>query len=299
MIIKDLEHCFGPAASRYLPALQSVLHRTKDVTYVFEDTEVFEERKETAKMTKDLSELNAIYWREMLYRAHLAACTSIRRNLKWIDATVLAKSVENALSFAASARSLMESVGDTIEVVATLPKNIATSHRLIENCIARREKERAVVSGDMEDALIAFSHARRVKKGETAPASHKAKQSAEYIRVLSDDAGLPDAVALYRELCELVHPASRSVLYQFESHLGKTREIRSRFSSSSDKNHIASILNEYRDTFDNLFHLAFEPALITLVILHRFNIFPKLSELRNFPYMLEKLNRESRALLRS
>jgi hypothetical protein len=54
----------------------------------------------------------------------------------------------------------------------------------------------------------------------------------------------------------------------------------------------------YRDALSGLMNLAFDPGLITLRVLHRFNLFSKVPELRNFQFALQKLADESAAMLR-
>ena len=71
-----------------------------------------------------------------------------------------------------------------------------------------------MISKELEDTLIHFTHARKLSKGEDAPSTHRARQPWEYIKRIEEmnNNGVKE---LYSELCELVHPAADSVLMWF------------------------------------------------------------------------------------
>jgi hypothetical protein len=97
---------------------------------------------------------------------------------------------------------------------------------------------------------------------------------------------------------DVMHPAAGSVVYQLKMELGPNGEATYRPDLTSDKLHIDGIISEYREAISGLVHLAFDPGLITLRVLHRFNLFPKIPELRNFAFVLQTLADESAAMLR-
>ena len=246
-----------------------------------------------------LARMNQVYWTEMLQRAHLAACTSLRRNLGWISAVALCHSHENYLGFAASLRGLIESVGDSTDVLTKIPKNIARENKTIKCCIDGRENSMAVASRELEDELISYSHARRTKKHEDVPDSHVAKQTQYYVKLLSDDADLPKLELLYKELCEVMHPAATSVLYQFSAELGPDGEAIYSVNTQADHLYVEKTLREFRNIIIRLVYLAFDPGLITLKVLHRFKIFCQIPELRRFDFALHQLAKGSLDLMKN
>src|SRR5262249_26255920 len=121
--------CFGSELNRYVPVVRSVLDRTASQVYSFMPIEKF------LAIGPYPAEVNRIYWTEMLGRVHLASCTSLRRNLGWIEAVAICYEANNYLGFTASLRALIESIGDSAEVLAKMPKNVAKHHSMIIRCI--------------------------------------------------------------------------------------------------------------------------------------------------------------------
>jgi hypothetical protein len=150
----------------------------------------------------------------------------------------------------------------------------------------------------MEDELIGYSHARHVRKGEHVPKSHVARPTIYYINLLEQEAGLSGLAELYRELCEVMHPGASSVLYQFLSELSACGHATYKSRPMADAFNIQRITAEWKDNIRALLHLGFDPALITLKVLHKFGLFPKLPELRKFDFTLQKLADDSMGLLK-
>ena len=82
---------------------------------------------------ENYAKTNQIYWKEMLDRAHLASCSSLRRNLGWMNAVATCAAHNSFLGFAAALRGLIESTGDSAEVLVKMPKNISKDYRLISD----------------------------------------------------------------------------------------------------------------------------------------------------------------------
>ncbi|MBY3214310.1 hypothetical protein HFO21_07975 [Rhizobium laguerreae] len=129
-------------------------------------------------------------------------------------------------------------------------------------------------SAELEDLLIHFSHARRIAKGEIAPDSHRAKSSAAYVDFVTR-MNVGDVRSLYANLCETVHPASASVALFFTS---ADDTLTVDFKSEVDfleKNAKAS-----RQALGGCLMAAFNPALLTLRVLHSFDHFTKITPLK-------------------
>jgi hypothetical protein len=293
---RDFSACFGNEIDRYVVVVHAALKRTESQVYSFMPIKEFENR---VHAEDGMAQMNRIYWTELLQRAHLASCTSLRRNLGWMDAIEICYSSGNYLGFAASLRGLIESVGDSADVLAKIPENIAREHKIIKRCVEGRENTQGVASRELEDELISYSHGRRVHKGEEAPASHIAKSTQYYVKLLSESAKLPRLEQLYRELCEVMHPAATSVLYQFRSALGSKGEATYQSEPRADQLYIQHTVKDYGPTITPLVYVAFDPALITLKTLHYFKIFSAIPELRRFQFALHKLADDSARLLRT
>ncbi|CAL2106057.1 hypothetical protein T190115A13A_10213 [Tenacibaculum sp. 190524A02b] len=93
----------------------------KNYTYDIIDNSHFEN-----ETSKNVSDIQRIYWEEILQRAHWASITSIVRNQKWLKAIELSIKNKNFLSFTSTLRSLIESSGDNLlsldNVALTLAK---------------------------------------------------------------------------------------------------------------------------------------------------------------------------------
>ena len=66
----------------------------------------------------------------------------------------------NFLGWAASVRGLLESAGDTVDGLLSIPLSLAQRHGTIRRCLAGEEKERMVVYSELEAKLDHFVHAR-------------------------------------------------------------------------------------------------------------------------------------------
>jgi hypothetical protein len=192
---ENLSRCFGKDIERYIPLVELILQQNKDVEYSFMPLEFFDR---FARKHENVVQTNQIYWKEMLDRIHLASCTSLRRNMGWMDAVAICEVSNSFLGFTATLRALIESTGDSAEVLATMPKNVAKDYRLIRRCIDGRQEDMFVASGEMEDELIGYSHGRHLRKGEVAPKSHVAKQAQYYVNWLENTGGL---LLLYIACC--------------------------------------------------------------------------------------------------
>ena len=198
---------FGELSKKYLPIIMIIKKKLQTQEYEFMAIDDFQK---ILLQPDKLDEGNRIYWTEMLHRAHLAAVSSIVRNLAWMEGAATAAQHSNYLMFASALRSLIESIGDSTEVLVPIAKNIARDHRLITSCLNGSQKQ-IVLAENMENTLIHYSHARKISKQENAPESHNAKRPFKYVGILKNEAEVPDVGEMYAELCEAVHPAARSV----------------------------------------------------------------------------------------
>src|SRR4029079_11202491 len=120
-----------------------------------------------------------------------------------IDGILAGRRSSNLLAFAAAFRGLLGSAGDSQDssglVIPTLAAHIADI-----DASARGLASTFFAAPELENALIHFMYARRLKHGESAPLSHKTKNNADYLSLLQRGFG-PDAAICYGDLCKLAH----------------------------------------------------------------------------------------------
>lgn len=269
----SLEAQFGPGTRFYVPLIRQIIPRVFRVEYEFEDTQAFEEKARNGVYRPE--EMNRIVWQEILLRAHLTVSASLYRTCRLLDATAREYRASNLPGWASCTRALLEAVGDSSDAMRAIPGTLAAHHLFIRGCLSGRERE---LSGSMEleERLIHFSHARKLKRGEKerTPPSHEAKSASEYIRQI----GLPEALTLYGDLCEYSHPAASSVEYLF-SGVGEGSSFR--VNPSRDEHKIQSLIRAYRAVFQDVLMIGFNPILLSLRVFHAFKFFPNIPELRD------------------
>jgi hypothetical protein len=162
----------------------------------------------------DLRERNRVYWFEILERAHCAAISALLRLERWLGAMSVTAASDNFLAFAASFRGLLESAADTRYALGDIPKALASTFGSVWRAV-RSELTTLILSPDLEDDLIHFSHGRKLRKSEQAPESHAAKTMTIYLEALEGGASGP-VHTCYAELCNVTHPAADSILYLLE-----------------------------------------------------------------------------------
>ena len=195
----------------------------------------------------------------MLYRSHIAVLSSLLRSCRLVDATAREYEASNLPGWASCARALIESVGDSIDVLQYIPLTVSENFHTIRSCIRGKEIHDCHTAKCLEDKLIHFAYARKLTGDERDkfPRSHRAEQTYTYRDELKKFQ-IGDIDTLYGELCELSHPAAASVQYMFSQ-----SELNCHFSISdkNDMRHLDDILTRYRSSFDGLTVVAFNSIL--------------------------------------
>ncbi len=213
------------------------------------------------------SEAMRVYWTEMLFRMHLAAATSVLRSQRWVEGTLMAFEADNHLAFGASLRGLVESAADTNDALLRVPKTLAHDFRVVYEAVHGKATAGFVANPDLEDALIHFSHGRRLKKGSADPESHKAKTTREYLsRVDSADGAISDC---YSELCEITHPASRSVQIFLRPYDPEEDLV---LDPKWDRGYTLGLCVRHDDALKRILYLAFNAPIICLRLLNMFDV---------------------------
>ncbi|CDF83111.1 hypothetical protein PKB_1753 [Pseudomonas knackmussii B13] len=196
-----IEQTLTKAGIALPPIIKSLIESSIDRNYVFACEDEFNKLPP--------SEIQKTYWKEIIYRAHWAATSSLIRTKKWLDACNSAIEGENYIAFCSSMRGLLESTTDAYSALGSVPLTLAEVSAHIAKALQGNELKSVVISEELEDALIHFIFARKLSKNEKAPKSHNAKTASSMIDEL-DSANLPFK-NFYSDLCQIVHPAAQSI----------------------------------------------------------------------------------------
>lgn len=219
-------------------------------------------------MKKQFARTNAIYTQEILFRSHIAAITTIIRNEKWIDGIVLGIDNSNYYVFSSSLRGLTEAAADSVYTLQLVPLTIAQNYYMMQEALHEKIDNVIVCSEELESALIHFTHAMKQSKKANVPYYHKAKTSKEYLSELNID-GSGDVNNLYDELCQVTHPAERTVA--MFTHLIEGTEDKYTIRTNLDLLLIKELINKHSRAFSVIFEMSFNSALLTLRVLNMFN----------------------------
>lgn len=256
MVRDTVEVVYGDTGKSFIPSLNSLAALLTGYKY-----EIISE--EELLRVSDPAEVMKIYCSEIMYRAHWAAATSILRTHRWTHGVLLTASAGNYLSFAASFRGLLESAGDIAEALTHVPLTLAEHYTAIRGVIESSIKV-TLDLGQLEEKLIHFTHARKIKGPHTFPKYHKAETNTYYIEQLQR-VGETLMIDCYSELCQLAHPAAPSVLC-FVTHDGENTTT---LNNKLDYHLIEDFCQRHRGVVDRIFPLSMTPAVCIMKILNR------------------------------
>lgn len=262
---KALTATVGSDGLRLVQVLDHVVSRLRRHRYGFMPLTQFDKLNRRQQY-----EGRRLYVTEILYRAHFSAATALVRSQRWVYGIAAAKGALNLLSFAASFRGLIESSADALDALRPATLGIAKGWSHIRAALDSTRNRTFVEFGAIEDALIAFMYARRLtpKERSSAPASHAAKSSADYLALLERDS-VPRIRDCYALLCQLTHPAADSVLSYARFHSsGDLLELW----PSADEQRIEEFCAEFSPTGADVIMLGLNPGLVMLKLLNVFHI---------------------------
>lgn len=274
--ISKMCYIFGQSSEVYGLIFKDIYLEIIGERYTFEDQRVFELKCRNP----DTGMLHArrTYWTEMLYRAHMASVASLLRTVGWIEVAIREHDAGSLYGCASAFRSLIESAGDIGISLGAVPYTLATIKHQVKAEIAGRSQEPMLTSRELEDALIHFTHARKVQKGEEAPESHRALQSYKYVGYV-DRMQIPGVNEFYAQLCEIVHPAEGSVSVSFISEGGAWLA-----DLDNEGRVLKMMLDQRRTTLAGVLVASFNAPLLTLRTLQSFGLFKKLPSLRKYRF---------------
>jgi hypothetical protein len=267
---------FGPFAVSAWKLLPSIEAETRKQAYTFMDIAAY-----NALIRQRPERAQAIYWREMIMRVHLACCASLLRHGSWLNALLVAIEGNSLFGMYAACRGFLESSADAVYSLGPVPKTLAPNLTFIRARIKEKPTDTVLVSKELEDLLIHFSHGRKLQRDEIADPVHAAKQIREYLNSLKQ-IGLTNVHAYYGDLCSFSHPSAQSVAIWFDKAKEGDEIIWSR-TGAEQRDRIDKFLMDWRETNEGVFNAAFVPVFMSLRLLHKLDMLPKIPSLKSFP----------------
>lgn len=238
-------------------------------SYEIHDSNFFETNAEIKP-----SDLQQIYWSEILQRAHCAGLTSLIRNFKWTASVCQAIDDNNLLSFTSNLRCLIESCGDSIMSLTSLPKALSDNNATIKAAI-KGEGDTLVMSEEFEGILNRLTDARMIAQADGGsdgklPKAKHAKPASEYLQKLdniTDDGPISE---LYTVLCQFADPSAHSIHYLFDIDENEGK-YDFNYAKDPDKEYIERVLNNYMAEIIQSLQYGFNSSLLTLKTLNQFD----------------------------
>ncbi|AXX98062.1 hypothetical protein [Profundibacter amoris] len=252
--MRSNESIFGSDIAKVVEILFQLVEdlKKKTITYNFMSEDDFSRLP--------VNEMGVAYWKETLDRAHFASCSSIMRTVTWVNAINAAYESENHLSFISSLRALVEFTGDAVHSLGSVSLTLAESNSAIRKMLDGNVNP-FFTSKELEDSLIHYTHARKLKKSDNTPETHIAKQTYHYVNELKPNN--PKIYEMYKILCGFAHPAAESNAV----YMNQLAENDWALVVEPGKSVISTFISDWQKEFANLPILATNHALCTLKIL--------------------------------
>jgi hypothetical protein len=227
---------------------------------------------QTIADSEGLSEVNKIYWREILYRVYWASALNIMRHQKWQAACVRAfEAPPNFLAFAASLRGLLEGAQDAWYSLGSVLGTLARDRGYIQSALTGNLRDKGFVARELEDRLIHFIYGRKLfvkTEREMSPASHMALEPKDYRSAI----GLPADERemwkqLYDELCGICHPTAFSLVAYWKDDDGVVE-----IGQCDDSPQILALCKKYEDTISSALSLSVTTSMVNLKALSWFSL---------------------------
>src|SRR4051794_18889426 len=120
---------FGQGTLAYGALINEIYPYLVKDRYFFEDNDIYRSKMKDKITGRKYG--GEIYWKEILYRAHMAAVVAILRNTRWVSAVTSEFAQGNLFGWAAACRSLIEAAGDTMDGFQPVAITLAEQHRMI------------------------------------------------------------------------------------------------------------------------------------------------------------------------
>jgi hypothetical protein len=235
--LRALEQVFGPEVGSHVALLERVVPSLEGTKYQF-----MPETEFVPLLTSDIPAGMRVYWRELLFRAHWGAASSLLRALRWLSGIEDGVNRHNLIVLTACMRGFLESSADTSDGLNGVHDGLADAYDVIADALAGRIK--VIATHDAEEKLLHFTFASRGSEREGAV--YQAKSVPKYLdKLRAEEPALGD---LYGLLCDIVHPGARSVLSFAASADGDHLELSSAAEASEMAQYVALIPGATRTT---------------------------------------------------
>jgi hypothetical protein len=247
-----IEVAFGREASELVALVGEFCRRLEPGVYSFMPEDEYNALCQSADSDRVRQEIMPIYVREILYRSHIAAITSVCKTWRWMKGMLAGAREANLFVYAASFRGLIECVADAHDALGVVVNTIAVRHIAI-GAVLNGHAETMPILGELEQVLIHYSHATK-KPEKSAPGSKPIQQ---YLNGIDFVIGIKEC---YAELCDITHPGAKAVSFFFTS-----EDMRAfQFRDSNDIDCIRMLSRKYKEMLARLISVVCTPAFVVL-----------------------------------
>lgn len=259
---ESVKRVFGDVGTAYIPVTEEFEEQLPEIIYRPASQEDLDAvRFDSPESRRDA---NQLVWRDQLTKAHLAASSTILRNIRWIRGMLFGHDSKNLMVFGASFRGLIEAAADSFDSLRNVPLNLAENFQTIHSCLVGEIDDRVHVSLELEEALDHYIHAQKQPRGYTGPSHLHARSARDYITTL-EEANQGKIVDAYADLCEITHPASLTVT----AFLNRDDQGRLRLDRNADERFIELMIREYTKIMARVLQLSLNPAFMTLRVINQ------------------------------
>ena len=236
MDAERIKTVFGEAGETYVPVLLAFERRLPEVQYepaTQADIDGVDYSFQTPQSRRDA---NQMVWRDQLAKAHIAATTTILRNVRWIRGMLAGHASSNLMVFGASFRGLIEAAADSFESLRDVPLNLANNFGTIRTCLAGEAEDKVHVSLELEELLEHFIYAQKQPKAFQGPSHMRAKHARDYINSLQEAEQGKVVDAYIRRstcACEVTHRSLTTATAFFVESVGRQASSRPRRRSAT------------------------------------------------------------------
>lgn len=253
-----LEKSIGRQPYHIIEIGKDLLSEEQKIQYTFLSEEDFKNL-----LKENLSEGMRIYWLELFYRCHMGAYGGLKRLLSWVD--IVENSNNNYISYCSGLRGLMECCGDTYHGLSQLAITLGDNKKMIKEALDSKSTE-LCINSEFEEMIIHFTHASKTYSKVIERKEYKPKQSLEYVKLLEKGSSIK-FYDYYSFLCELTHPASISLAYNFEDINGKLI-----FNPNRDTALVSSAFKTDSVLISELLVRGFNPIILLIKTINLFSL---------------------------
>ncbi|WP_280157470.1 hypothetical protein P5616_010610 [Priestia aryabhattai] len=295
----EIRQVFGSDGEKFFTILNSICDVMKGVKYGFADPNSLEE-----VLKEDVVSGQQLLWFDVLQHSHFISCASLLRTKRWMDGIRYGAAEGNYIVFASSLRGLIESTADSYYAMRYIGKTLtdyfAQISLTLQGKVMKKDGKIVMFSSDPIDVIIEhFIHAKKMSDTDIARRTqgmseelanrfkevNQAKEPWRYIQILKEQE-FGNLSPVYKELCEVTHPAGDSVTLFLGENPGHIYNL----NVVNDEEKIQSFIRKFRPIISKLLVPSINPSLIALSVINEFPLdnsifntsFPSLLKIEEF-----------------